>query len=153
MPVQAVVARVQHRPREPLPKRPHRGIKHPIPRPIPGDALSLLGPISLRITHPGIIRLVVACCAGHGGSSSIFVAPPKMQIKSHRTRDCATAADMVCPDQAARRNPMQINGLAALVTGGGSGLGAATAQHLAALGAKVAVADINQSAAEAMAAK
>lgn len=48
---------------------------------------------------------------------------------------------------------MQINDMAALVTGGGSGLGAATAEHLAALGAKVAVADINQAAAEAVAAK
>ncbi|HET6606419.1 MAG TPA: SDR family NAD(P)-dependent oxidoreductase, partial [Rhodopila sp.] len=48
---------------------------------------------------------------------------------------------------------MQINGLAALVTGGGSGLGAATAQHLAGLGARVAVADINQAAAEAVARK
>ncbi len=47
---------------------------------------------------------------------------------------------------------MQINGLAAVVTGGGSGLGAATAAHLAALGAKVAVADINHEAAQAQAA-
>jgi NAD(P)-dependent dehydrogenase (short-subunit alcohol dehydrogenase family) len=47
---------------------------------------------------------------------------------------------------------MRINGLAALVTGAGSGLGAATAAHLAALGAKVACADINQAAAEATAA-
>ncbi len=47
---------------------------------------------------------------------------------------------------------MQINGLAAVVTGGGSGLGAATAAHLASLGAKVAVVDINQAAAEAHAA-
>jgi NAD(P)-dependent dehydrogenase (short-subunit alcohol dehydrogenase family) len=47
---------------------------------------------------------------------------------------------------------MQINGLAAVVTGGGSGLGAATAAHLAALGAKVACIDINQAAAEAHAA-
>ncbi|HVY16285.1 MAG TPA: SDR family NAD(P)-dependent oxidoreductase [Rhodopila sp.] len=46
---------------------------------------------------------------------------------------------------------MQINGLAALVTGGGSGLGAATAEHLASLGARVAVADINQAAAQATA--
>ncbi len=48
---------------------------------------------------------------------------------------------------------MDINGLAALVTGGGSGLGAATAAHLAALGCRVAVADINRSAAEAQATK
>ncbi len=47
---------------------------------------------------------------------------------------------------------MQIKGLAALVTGGGSGLGAATAAHLASLGARVACADINQAAAEATAA-
>lgn len=48
---------------------------------------------------------------------------------------------------------MRINGLAAVVTGGGSGLGAATARHLAALGAKVAAVDINQTAAEAVAAE
>ena len=34
---------------------------------------------------------------------------------------------------------MQVDGSIALVTGGGSGLGAATARHLAAQGAKVAV--------------
>lgn len=38
---------------------------------------------------------------------------------------------------------MQINGQAALVTGGGSGLGEATARDLARLGAKVAVLDLN----------
>jgi NAD(P)-dependent dehydrogenase (short-subunit alcohol dehydrogenase family) len=38
--------------------------------------------------------------------------------------------------------------MAAVVTGGGSGLGAATAAHLATLGAKVAVVDINRDAAE-----
>lgn len=48
---------------------------------------------------------------------------------------------------------MHISGLAAMVTGGGSGLGAATAAHLAGLGAKVAVVDINQGAAEAQAAR
>ena len=48
---------------------------------------------------------------------------------------------------------MLIKGLAAIVTGGGSGLGAATAAHLATLGCKVAVADINQAAAEAQAAR
>ena len=47
---------------------------------------------------------------------------------------------------------MQINGLAAVVTGGGSGLGAATAAHLASLGAQVAVLDINQTAAQQQAA-
>src|ERR1700687_4626897 len=48
---------------------------------------------------------------------------------------------------------MQINGLAAVVTGGGSGLGAATAAHLASLGCRVTVVDINRAAAEAQAAR
>jgi NAD(P)-dependent dehydrogenase (short-subunit alcohol dehydrogenase family) len=47
---------------------------------------------------------------------------------------------------------MRIDGLAAVVTGGGSGLGAATAAHLAGLGCRVAVVDINQMAAEVTAA-
>ncbi|MBS0404661.1 MAG: SDR family NAD(P)-dependent oxidoreductase, partial [Proteobacteria bacterium] len=38
---------------------------------------------------------------------------------------------------------MKIQGQAALVTGGGSGLGEATARELARLGAKVAVLDLN----------
>ena len=48
---------------------------------------------------------------------------------------------------------MRLEGQAAIVTGGGSGLGAATAQRLAAGGCRVAVLDINQSAAEASAAR
>jgi NAD(P)-dependent dehydrogenase (short-subunit alcohol dehydrogenase family) len=44
---------------------------------------------------------------------------------------------------------MQLNGMAAIVTGGASGLGAATAAHLARLGCRVAVLDINAAAAEA----
>ncbi|HVJ41259.1 MAG TPA: SDR family NAD(P)-dependent oxidoreductase [Dongiaceae bacterium] len=46
---------------------------------------------------------------------------------------------------------MQIAGQAALVTGGGSGIGADVARHLAALGAKVAVLDVNLEGAEAIA--
>ncbi|HUC62852.1 MAG TPA: SDR family NAD(P)-dependent oxidoreductase [Alphaproteobacteria bacterium] len=38
---------------------------------------------------------------------------------------------------------MELRGVAAIVTGGGSGLGAETARHLAKSGAKVAVVDIN----------
>lgn len=41
---------------------------------------------------------------------------------------------------------MQINGQAAIVTGGASGMGAETARHLAKLGAKVAVLDMNEDA-------
>src|SRR5215467_8531001 len=48
---------------------------------------------------------------------------------------------------------MDVKGHAALVTGGGSGLGAATAAKLAAAGAKVALLDVNVDAARAVAAK
>ena len=46
---------------------------------------------------------------------------------------------------------MKVNGQAAIVTGGGSGLGAGTARALAASGAKVAVLDINEDNAKAVA--
>jgi NAD(P)-dependent dehydrogenase (short-subunit alcohol dehydrogenase family) len=46
---------------------------------------------------------------------------------------------------------MQVRGHAALVTGGGSGLGAGTARALASAGAKVAVLDVNLDGAEAVA--
>ena len=48
---------------------------------------------------------------------------------------------------------MDVNGHAALVTGGGSGLGAATAEALAKAGAKVALLDVNLEAARAVAAR
>ena len=48
---------------------------------------------------------------------------------------------------------MRIEGQAAIVTGGGSGMGAETARHLARLGAKVTVLDINGDAARAVAAE
>ena len=48
-----------------------------------------------------------------------------------------------------RVSVMRLDGQAAIVTGGASGLGAATAQRLAAGGCRVALLDINQSAAEA----
>jgi NAD(P)-dependent dehydrogenase (short-subunit alcohol dehydrogenase family) len=46
---------------------------------------------------------------------------------------------------------MKISGIAAIVTGGASGMGAATARHLASLGAKVALLDINAANCEAVA--
>src|SRR5258708_29016379 len=46
-----------------------------------------------------------------------------------------------------RRKAMQVEGQAAIVSGGGSGLGRATAQMLAAAGVKVAILDISETAA------
>ena len=46
---------------------------------------------------------------------------------------------------------MQLNGMAVIVTGGGSGLGAATAERLAKAGCLVAAVDINEAAANATA--
>src|SRR5215468_2186185 len=48
---------------------------------------------------------------------------------------------------------MQLKDQAAVVTGGASGLGAATARKLAAQGAKVAVCDLNAKLAESVAAE
>ncbi len=48
---------------------------------------------------------------------------------------------------------MQISGQAALVAGGGGGIGAANARHLAKLGARVAVLDLNAEGARAVAAE
>ena len=47
---------------------------------------------------------------------------------------------------------MEIKGQAAIVTGGASGLGAATARALEAAGAKVAIVDVNEKAAGEVAA-
>ena len=51
-----------------------------------------------------------------------------------------------------RKSLMEIKGQAAIVTGGASGLGAATARALAAAGAKVAIFDVNEKAANEVAA-
>ena len=48
---------------------------------------------------------------------------------------------------------MQLKDQAAIVTGGASGLGAATARRLAAQGAKVAICDVNAKLAESVAAE
>ncbi|WP_323797598.1 SDR family NAD(P)-dependent oxidoreductase [Nisaea sp.] len=48
---------------------------------------------------------------------------------------------------------MQVQGQAAIVTGGGSGLGAGTARALAAAGAKVALFDVNEEGAQKVAAE
>src|ERR1700716_4735220 len=63
---------------------------------------------------------------------------------SRRVRRCADAP-------GTGEAEMEIAGQAALISGGGSGLGRATAQALAQAGARVAVLDINKAAAVAAA--
>ena len=46
---------------------------------------------------------------------------------------------------------MQLNGVPVIITGGGSGLGAATARAMAAKGAKVACLDVRKENADAVA--
>jgi NAD(P)-dependent dehydrogenase (short-subunit alcohol dehydrogenase family) len=46
---------------------------------------------------------------------------------------------------------MDLNGISAIVTGGASGLGGATARAMAAAGAKLTIVDVNREAAEAAA--
>jgi NAD(P)-dependent dehydrogenase (short-subunit alcohol dehydrogenase family) len=58
---------------------------------------------------------------------------------------------VIASAQTAREEEMQIKGQPALVTGGASGLGAGTARMLAAAGAKVAVLDVNEAAAQKVA--
>jgi NAD(P)-dependent dehydrogenase (short-subunit alcohol dehydrogenase family) len=59
---------------------------------------------------------------------------------------------MVKRERRERMRRMKLNGQAAVVTGGGSGLGAATASLLAGQGCKVALLDINEAAAKSHAA-
>jgi NAD(P)-dependent dehydrogenase (short-subunit alcohol dehydrogenase family) len=90
-----------------------------------------------------VYSLLVHCGGSQTGATN--VKPTLVEADLH-----ALPPDGLCKtgEQGAM---MQIKGLAAIVTGAGSGLGAATAAHLAALGCKVAVVDINQAAAEAQA--
>jgi NAD(P)-dependent dehydrogenase (short-subunit alcohol dehydrogenase family) len=59
----------------------------------------------------------------------------------------------VKPGEKQEFDSMQLNDVAVVITGGGSGLGAATARAMAAKGARVAVLDVSKENAEALAAE
>ena len=65
----------------------------------------------------------------------------------------APAIDLLSIGRKDKEESMELKGQTALVTGGGSGLGAATARALAKAGAKVAVLDINEENAKKVAAE
>src|ERR1700742_1437967 len=72
-------------------------------------------------------------------------APPVPPASS--TMEATTAAPYIVI------GPMRLEGSIALVTGGASGIGAATARRLAAEGAKVSIADLDLDGARAVAAE
>jgi NAD(P)-dependent dehydrogenase (short-subunit alcohol dehydrogenase family) len=73
-------------------------------------------------------------------------SPPAISIDSG-----PGVAHTVAGGNKGRKKPMQIDGVAAIVTGGASGLGEATARRLAGEGAKVAIFDMNAERGKAVA--
>src|SRR5208283_4335335 len=71
----------------------------------------------------------------------------------HRGSQDNRHASRLNPGHTRRRDIMQINTGVFIVTGGGSGLGAAVARDLVAAGARVVIADVNRDAGEALAAE
>jgi len=77
-----------------------------------------------------------------GGTDNLGVLPPAQGIRT----------PFGPPEKPASKLPaMELNGTAAIVSGGASGLGEATARELAARGARVVVADLNEQQGKAVA--
>src|SRR5215467_12584649 len=72
------------------------------------------------------------------------------QFRSFPTRNSPLA---IRRDKTGRKSKMQLKDVAVLITGGGSGLGAATARAMAEKGAKIGVLDQNKENAEKVAAE
>mgnify|MGYP002390418636 CR=1 FL=1 len=80
---------------------------------------------------------------------------PAATLERAGIEGCGTGGTVVAPvaaptafahltNQSIESRPMEINGISAIITGGASGLGEATSRHLASLGAKVVVADLDR---------
>src|SRR5262245_12712682 len=75
----------------------------------------------------------------------------RINTNAHEPRTIQFALFRVDSQLKQRRNRMKIQGSSALITGGASGLGAATVRMLAGNGAKVTIADLNETAGKALA--
>src|ERR1700688_4286814 len=95
----------------------------------------------MGVTFPIGVGLIIGHGGIHRGVSSVDLSFRMSDPLSERSSG---------GHERVRR--MKLDGHAAIVTGGGSGLGAATASLLAAGGCKVALLDINDAAAKAHAA-
>src|SRR5262249_30661072 len=75
------------------------------------------------------------------------------QNKEQRTENKTADHIALCSLFFVRRSLMELQGHTFLVTGGGSGLGAATARMFVAAGANMLIADVNRAAGETMVAE